>query len=174
MPNNLIENDVIVADNDSMIRDILRSVLEREGFNVFLAVDGIEAIDLATRTRARLVILDYKMPKLDGFAACEQIRQLQGYEYTPIVILTAFKDDDTRAAADSARASLFFTKPFRPSELVRALKPLIGAAPQHADTGSRLPEAVAVVWQREPEPSPVYGEPVELSQGRRVLNICRR
>src|SRR6185437_7104904 len=173
MPGKFVENDVIVADNDSMIRDILRSAFERAGFNVFLAVDGIEAIDLAARTQARLVILDYKMPKLDGFAACEQIRQLEGYGEVPIVILTAFDDDTTRAAAGRARATQFFSKPFRPIELIRAVLPLIGAASLPNGADSDLPEALAVVWERQTEPLPVYGEPVELSKGRRVLNICR-
>jgi CheY-like chemotaxis protein len=88
MSNNAPARDVIVADNDYIIRGILRSVLEGQNFNVLQAVDGIEAIDLAMRTNARLVILDYKMPKLDGFAACMQIRRLPGYTDVPIVVLT--------------------------------------------------------------------------------------
>ena len=67
------------------------------------AIDGLEAIDYATRTRARLVILDYKMPRLDGICACAQIRRLPGYADMPIVILTAFDDDETRAAAQQRR-----------------------------------------------------------------------
>src|SRR6476659_4215611 len=54
--------DVIVADNDYIVRGILRSILEREGFTVLQAVDGLEAIDYAMRVNAQLVILDYKMP----------------------------------------------------------------------------------------------------------------
>ena len=91
--------DVIVADNDYIVRGILRSILEREGFTVLQAVDGLEAIDYAMRVNARLVILDYKMPRLDGFGACAQIRHLPGYADTPIAVLTAFDNKDTRAAA---------------------------------------------------------------------------
>ena len=76
MSNDAIGNDVIIADNDYIVRGILRSVLEREGFTVLQAVDGLEAIDYASRTRALLVILDYKMPRLNGLGACAEIRRL--------------------------------------------------------------------------------------------------
>ena len=78
MPIETGTNDVIVADNDYIIRNILRSLLESKGFTVLSAIDGLEAVDYATRTIARFVILDLRMPKLDGFAACSQIRQLPG------------------------------------------------------------------------------------------------
>ena len=75
MSSEVTARDVIIADNDYIIRGILRNMLEAQSFSVLQAIDGLEAIEFATRTDARLVILDYKMPKLDGFAACAQIRR---------------------------------------------------------------------------------------------------
>src|ERR1051325_11603824 len=152
MPNDLGTNDVIVADNDSIIRGILRSVLEAEGFTVLSAVNGVEAIDLAMRTRARLIILDYKMPRLDGVTSCAEIRALDGYADVPILILTAFDDAAIRQKAERAGATAFLAKPFTPAGLA---------------------EPAAVIWNRQPEPAPLFGEPVEFSEGRRVLGICR-
>ena len=111
-------NDVIVADNDYIIRNILRSLLEGKGFTVLSAIDGLEAVDYATRTIARFVILDLRMPKLDGFAACSQIRQLPGYPNVPIAILSAFPGTETREAAKNAGATTFLSKPFTPIEVV--------------------------------------------------------
>ena len=162
--------DVIVADNDYIVRGILRSILEREGFTVLQAVDGLEAIDYAMRVHARLVILDYKMPRLDGFGACAQIRHLPGYGDTPIAMLTAFDNQDTRAAAERAGVTMVLAKPFKPVDLLRSIAVLLGSAP--AD-GGRAPEPVGLVWKRRQEPPPLFGEPAELSEGRRVLNICR-
>jgi CheY-like chemotaxis protein len=162
--------DVIVADNDHIIRDILRSVLESNGFNVLLGVNGLEAIDLAMRTSARLVILDYKMPKLDGISACVELRRLPGYADTPILILTAFDDNDTRAAAQSAGVTALLGKPFKPVDLLGAVNDLSGAT----TTDRTVPEPSAVVWERHQEPRPLFGEPARLAEGRRVLNICRR
>ena len=177
MSNNAPARDVIIADNDYIIRGILRSVLEGQNFNVLQAVDGIEAIDYATRTNAQLVILDildHKMPKLDGFAACMQIRRLPGYTDVPIVILTAFNDDHTRGAAQRAGATMFLAKPFRPVDLLQAIAMLLGSRQADGASATAVGATAAFVWERRQDPPPLYGEPTELSEGRRILNICRR
>jgi DNA-binding response OmpR family regulator len=166
--------DIIIADNDSIIRGLLRSMLESRNFSVLQAVDGIEAIDYASRTKACLVILDYKMPKLDGFATCMEMRRLPAYADVPIVILTAFKDEDTREAAMHAGATLFLTKPFTAIGLIRAITGLLGLPLADGSSAGAAVEPVARVWKRLSEPAPVFGEPAALSEGRRVLGICRR
>jgi CheY-like chemotaxis protein len=164
MPIETGTNDVIVADNDYIVRNILRSLLDGKGFTVLSAIDGLEALDYATR----FVILDLRMPKLDGFAACSQIRQLPGYSNVPIAILSAFPGTETREAAKNAGATMFLSKPFTPIEVLRAIAKM-------STTSLTAPlESATFVWPRRQEPSPLYGEPVELSEGRRVLNICRR
>jgi CheY-like chemotaxis protein len=173
MPNDFGANDVIVADNDSIIRGILRSVLEAQGFTVLSAVNGVEAIDLAMRTRARLIILDFKMPRLDGVTCCAEIRALDGYADVPVLILTAFDDPAMRARAERAGASAFLAKPFKPIDLLRVITQLVGPSPQHGHAPPGLAEPTAVVWGRRKEPAPLFGDPVELSEGRRVLGICR-
>jgi DNA-binding response OmpR family regulator len=95
------------------------------------------------RVHARLVILDYKMPRLDGFGACAQIRHLPGYGDTPIAMLTAFDNQDTRAAAERAGVTMVLAKPFKPVDLLRSIAVLLGSAP--AD-GGRAPEPVGLVW----------------------------
>jgi two-component system, chemotaxis family, chemotaxis protein CheY len=168
MLSNRAARDIIVADNDYMIRDILRSVLENRGYSVLLAIDGVEALDYAARTLACLVILDLRMPRLDGFAACAGIRRLRDYAAVPIAILSAFATEPSRAAAQRAGATTFLAKPFTPMDLLRMVTALLGDTPP-------VPNGAAVrVWGRRLEPAPLFGEPVELSNGRRVLNICRR
>lgn len=172
MPNDLGAHDVIVADNDSIVRGILRSVLEAEGFTVLPAVNGVEAVDLAMRTRARLVILDYKMPRLDGFTSCAEMRQLDGYADVPILILTAFDDPGIRERAERAGATAFLAKPFKAFDLLRVIAEFVGPSP-HGHAGSGVVEPAGLVWTRRREPAPLFGEPAELSEGRRVLGICR-
>jgi two-component system chemotaxis response regulator CheY len=157
---------VIVADNDAQLRGILRSMFTGLGFHVIQASDGLEALGFAQNTQARLVILDKKMPNLDGLQACAQIRRLPGYAQTPIIILTVYDDAETRAAANDAGATSFFAKPFRPDELLQNLAPLLGIDP--GDRSQR------VVWKPIMEPSPAYGEPPELSLGRKLLALHRR
>jgi CheY-like chemotaxis protein len=174
MSSNAPARDVIIADNDYIIRGILRSVLEGQNFSVLQAVDGIEAIDYATRTNAHLVILDYKMPKLDGFAACAQIRRLPGYAHVPIAVLTAFDDEATREAARQAGVTAFFAKPFKTVDLLRGIAHLMGDDSAEGTAISVPADPVAEVWKRQQDPTPLFGEPTELSEGRRLLNICRR
>ncbi len=163
--------DVIVADNDYIIRGILRSVLENAGFTVLQAIDGLEALNYASHTLARFVILDYRMPRLNGLAACAQIRRLPGYAQVPIAVLTAFDDDETRAAAHHAGVTAFFAKPFRSVDLLRGIAELLGASPSDGGLNAKSRQ---LLWKRRQEPPPLFGEPTELSEGRRVLNICRR
>ena len=112
---------VIVADDDAMIRSIVRANLEAVGLEVFLAYNGQEAVTLASRMRASLVILDIKMPKLDGLLACAQIRKLPGYETTPIVMLTFDDRERAQTKASRAGATMFLVKPFGSAALMLAL-----------------------------------------------------
>ena len=152
-----------------MIRGILRSVLDGEGLPCCLASNGFEAVDFARRTQARLVILDYRMPQLDGLTACAEIRQLPGYAATPIAILTAFGDSDTRRAANAAGISAFLTKPFTPIEVLRTAGGLLGYS---IAALAQWPRARAGV-ETPAGTEPLFGEPA-ISNARRVLNICRR
>src|SRR6185312_15147376 len=113
---------------------------------VLSAVNGVEAIDLAMRTRARLIILDYKMPRLDGVTSCAEIRALDGYADVPVLILTAFDDAAMRARAERAGATAFLAKPFKPIDLLRVIAQLAGPSPQKGQALPGLAEPTAVIW----------------------------
>ena len=159
-------NSVIVADNDLQLRSILRSLFVTLGFDVLLASDGSEALDFARSTMARLIILDKKMPNMDGLQACAAIRGLTGYAEIPIVVLTVYDDETTRTAAIGAGATMFLAKPFRPDELMQAIAPLLGI--KTTDRSSSF------IWKRRTELATAHGDTPELSQGRKMLNIYRR
>ena len=116
---------VIVADNDVMIRGVLRSMLAGVGQDVFLAATGEEAVALALVVQAKLVLLDLAMPKLNGFQACERLRALRGCASTPIVILTTHHGEGARQAAARVGATLFLVKPFQPAALLQSLSPFL-------------------------------------------------
>src|ERR1700712_24863 len=117
--------NVIVADNDMLIRDILRSALGGMGQTVFVAASGDEALARAETMVAELVVLDLNMPKGNGFQACERLRAMPGYEQTPIVILSAHDDDRVRRAVHQIGATLFLAKPFQLADLLLALAPYL-------------------------------------------------
>jgi two-component system, response regulator PdtaR len=111
---------VLIAEDEALIRLDLREMLVEEGYDVCgEAGDGEEAVALAARLRPDLVILDIKMPILDGLAAAEKIA---GERIAPVVILTAFSQRDLVERARAAGAMAYLVKPFQKSDLVPAIE----------------------------------------------------
>lgn len=133
LPIETFDETVIVADNDSMMRGLLRTVLGQPGRTVLLCADGLEAVELATQTLATLVLLDLRMPRMGGIEACLQIRELPRYATVPIVILTVFDGDALKQRALRAGAAAFLGKPFSRAELLHVINPLIDAEKRKLD-----------------------------------------
>jgi signal transduction histidine kinase len=109
---------ILVADDNAENRAVAQATLEDEGYEVVLAADGEQAVAAFSQRSPDCVLLDVKMPKLDGIAACREIRALPDGKDVSIVFLTTLRDVDTFDRAELAGADDFMTKPFRPSELV--------------------------------------------------------
>src|SRR5216683_5566180 len=84
---------ILIADDDKATRVLLRRVMEREGYKVVAAETGAEAVGLCQSVAADLILLDYIMPELDGVDACAQIRKLERYKTTPVLMITSLDDD---------------------------------------------------------------------------------
>jgi two-component system, response regulator PdtaR len=111
---------VLIAEDEALIRLDLREMLVEEGYDVVgEAGDGETAVHLAEQLRPDLVILDIKMPIMDGLAAAERIA---GERMAPVVILTAFSQRDLVARAKAAGAMAYLVKPFQKSDLVPAIE----------------------------------------------------
>jgi len=111
---------VVIAEDEALIRMDLAEMLAEEGYDVVgQAADGEKAIELAESLRPDLVILDVKMPKLDGIAAAERIAEQR---IAPVVILTAFSQRDLVERARDAGAMAYLVKPFTKNDLVPAIE----------------------------------------------------
>lgn len=121
MPQTPTQQTAIVADDDVMIRAILRSALTSIGLDVRLASHGYEAVAMAGRHPATLILLDLAMPGLDGVSACAQIRALPGYAKVPIIVLTSAINPIITEAALEAGATRVLQKPFQPASLLQVL-----------------------------------------------------
>lgn len=109
---------ILVADDNAENRAVAKATLEDEGYDLVLAEDGEQAVARFAERAPDCVLLDIKMPKMDGVAACRAIRALPGGQDVPIVFLTALRDVDTFDRAQLAGGDDFMTKPYRPTELV--------------------------------------------------------
>jgi two-component system, response regulator PdtaR len=111
---------VVIAEDEALIRLDLAEMLAEEGYDVVgQAGDGQTAIDLAEEHRPDLVVLDVKMPKLDGITAAQRIAEQR---IAPVVILTAFSQRDLVDRAKDAGAMAYLVKPFNKHDLVPAIE----------------------------------------------------
>jgi CheY-like chemotaxis protein/anti-sigma regulatory factor (Ser/Thr protein kinase) len=118
MPAAQAEGPVILAVEDNPVGlRVLRHVLQRRNFNVVCATSGREAIEAAKAQKVDLILMDLQMPDINGLEASAAIRQLPGYEQTPILALTANYSDQTREQCLAAGMQAFLSKPVDANEL---------------------------------------------------------
>ena len=115
----MAKRTVLVAEDESLIRmDIVETLIDF-GFDVIAeAADGLEAVELAKSKKPDIIVMDIKMPNLDGISAAEQIQSLR----IPIVLLTAFSQKELVERASEAGAMAYVVKPFTPNDLLPAIE----------------------------------------------------
>jgi type II secretory ATPase GspE/PulE/Tfp pilus assembly ATPase PilB-like protein/CheY-like chemotaxis protein len=118
---------VLIADDDQQMRRLIRAVLEREGFQVDEASDGLDALDLMGRQHFDLLILDMDMPRLDGLGVLEELRASVATATLPVIVLTA-RTDDTESKALDLGAQDYMTKPVRPTALSARVRAVLRRA----------------------------------------------
>lgn len=131
---------ILVVDDERPIADILKYNLEKEGFQVLLAYDGNEALQLAFDEKPSLIILDIMLPQKDGFTVC---RELRASLNVPIIMLTAKEDEADKVLGLELGADDYVTKPFSARELVARVKAALRREQMH-DT-SRAKEEKEVI-----------------------------
>jgi two-component system, sensor histidine kinase and response regulator len=109
---------ILVVDDNEANRSLAKHTLEDEGYRVVLASGGAEGIAAFEKEQPDCVLLDVRMPEVDGFAVCQRIRAFPRGSETPVLFLTALRDVDTFDRALRAGGDDFLTKPIRPTELV--------------------------------------------------------
>jgi response regulator NasT len=133
---------VVVAEDESLIRIDIVETLRDQGFDVVgEAGDGNKAVELAFELKPDLMVMDIKMPDLDGLSAAERISELK----IPVVLLTAFSQQELVTRAAEVGAMAFLVKPFSPQDLLPAIEialsrhsQLVALEAEVADLGERL------------------------------------
>ena len=125
--------EILVVDDEPRIADICRDYLERAGFTVVTAGNGVDALTIARTQQPDLIVLDLGLPKMDGL---DVTRALRKYSNVPIIMLTARVEEGDKLAGLELGADDYLTKPFSPRELVarvRAVFRRTDIQPGHAD-----------------------------------------
>ncbi len=117
---------ILIVDDSSSMRTVVRIALEREGYQVIEAGDGREALLLLERTpKVHLIVSDVNMPNMNGFEFVTQVKLHARHKFAPVIMLTTEVDDAKKQQGRTAGAKAWIVKPFKPPQLLDAVSKLI-------------------------------------------------
>ncbi|MGU9991468.1 response regulator [Bordetella avium] len=121
---------ILVADDSATMRMIVKAALTSAGWQVLAAANGQEALALARQHEVDLVVSDWNMPVMGGLELIQGLRQEQGYEDVPVLVLTTEDDGDSKTAARDLGVCGWLHKPLDPDTLVELTSELLGEQSQ--------------------------------------------
>ncbi|MDX9928348.1 MAG: response regulator transcription factor [Bacteroidales bacterium] len=116
---------ILLVDDEPDIIEFLNYNMTKEGYQVYTAVNGREAVEVAARVKPHLIVLDVMMPGMDGIETCEELRKNGLHDETIILFLTARSEDYSQIAGFNAGADDYVTKPVRPKVLISRISALL-------------------------------------------------
>ena len=118
---------VLVVDDSETVRQVLQLTLSNAGYDVIEAEDGDDALlKIASAPAVDMLITDLNMPKMDGLELIQKIREDNKHRFTPIVMLTTESSEEKKRAGREAGASGWIVKPFKPEQLLKVVKMVLG------------------------------------------------
>lgn len=116
---------ILIADDDPVIIKLLQVNLEMEGYEVIMAEDGAQAVQLAAENRPDLILLDIMMPRMDGLTARQKILETPELKDTPVIFLSAKAQQADIQKGVDASVTEYVTKPFDPLELLEIIQQVL-------------------------------------------------
>lgn len=129
---------ILLVDDEPDILEIVAYNLKNEGYQVFTASNGYQALKAAKKIVPDLILLDIMMPEMDGIETCEKIRAIKNLENTIIAFLTARSEDYSQVAGFDAGADDYITKPIKPKLLVSKVKSLLRRLRKEGNTTTKI------------------------------------
>ena len=127
---------ILLVEDNEMNRDMLSRRLSRKGFEIVIAVDGKQGVEMGVQGGYDLILMDMSLPEIDGWEATRQIRATPAGATVPIIALTAHAMAGDREACLAAGMDDYISKPIRPSELAAALERTPRTAPSPEPTSA--------------------------------------
>lgn len=158
--------NILVCDDDREIVEAIEIYLSQDGYRIFKAYDGEQALDILAKEDIHLLIMDIMMPKLDGIRATLKIRE---YSSIPIIILSAKSEDPDKILGLNVGADDYITKPFNPLELVARVKTQLRRYRSYNQKEPNEPEASleydikGLIINKETHKCSLYGKPLGLT-----------
>ena len=117
---------ILAVDDSASMRQMVSFTLKSAGHEVVEAVDGKNALDIASKQSFNLVITDVNMPNMDGLTLTKELRGLPNFKFTPILVLTTEAGGDKKMQGKAAGATGWLVKPFNPDQLLSTIKRVLG------------------------------------------------
>ena len=150
---------ILVVDDESRMRKLIRDFLEREGYQILEASDGVEALDIFyAEKNIDLILLDVMMPRMDGWQVCKEVRE---YSKVPIMMLTARAEEQNELKGFELGVDEYVTKPFSPKILVARVGALLKRVKQV--TQDSFMNAGGIVIDKTAHMVTIDGESIDLS-----------
>lgn len=127
-----MKQNILIADDEERMRTLMCAYLKNEGYEIFQAKDGEEALEIFSKNKIHLLLLDIMMPKIDGWKVCSEIRKVSD---VPIIMLTAKSQEEDKLLGFGLGTDNYVTKPFSPRILVANVKALLKRAYSHHGNG---------------------------------------
>jgi two-component system alkaline phosphatase synthesis response regulator PhoP len=143
MENN--EYKILLVDDEPDILEFLGYNLTKEGYNIFKAGNGRDALKIATEVKPHLIILDVMMPEMDGIETCREIKQIPSLSKSIIAFLTARNEDYSQIAGFDAGADDYIAKPIKPRVFTSRVKALLKRFSISEETGDKITVADLVI-----------------------------
>ena len=115
----------MVVDDSVTVRKVTSRLLEREGYDVITAKDGVDAITLLQDQQPDIMLLDIEMPRMDGFEVAKRVRSSQYQQALPIIMITSRMGDKHRLRGLEAGANLYMGKPYQEEALLESIRSLV-------------------------------------------------
>jgi DNA-binding response OmpR family regulator len=123
----VVEGKILVIDDEESLRSLMSTYLGKKGYTVVTAKDGKEGLKTALRLIPDLILLDITMPKMDGFAVLQKLKDDQKTMSIPVVMLTGRGDDESKLKAVGLYSDYYITKPFDLEELHAKIRKILSA-----------------------------------------------
>lgn len=159
------KHSILLVDDDPDIREFLSFNLEKEGFQVYTAKNGLDGVEACKKHKPDLVILDVMMPGMDGIEACEAIRAIPEISNTLVAFLSARGEDYSQVAGFDSGGDDYITKPIRPKVLVSRIKALL----RRNLKSDEIRESIIVLGELR-----IDMEKYQVFKGDRILDMPRK
>lgn len=152
---------ILVVEDDFDIRELLHSFLQEAGYEVDVANDGVEAVDIFSNSQFDLILLDIMLPKIDGFTLCELMRK---QSQVPIIMLTALNGEEEQIKGLDLQVDDYITKPFSMPVLIRKIAAVLRRSNQGKDEENQTINYRNLILDLDSYIATVDGNSYELTQ----------